>query len=172
LDPFRIADGLVTNQDWLAFIDDGGYRRAELWLSDGWNTVTTLGWAAPLYWHALDGQWQHFTLRGMQPVDPRRPVSHVSHYEADAFARWASRRLPTEHDALWQWTSSAYLPYPRFVPASGAVGEYNGKFMSGQMVLRGGASVTPPGHVRPTYRNFFPPASRWPFTGLRLADDR
>jgi ergothioneine biosynthesis protein EgtB len=212
LTPYRLANRLVTAGEWRAFIDDGGYERAELWLSDGWATVQSNGWEAPLYWQR-DGDsdgWSVFTLEGRKPVVDAAPVVHVSHYEADAFARWAGARLPTEFEweqaaasigaatnaaqparrahlhpqraddsgalvqldtDVWQWTASAYLPYPRFTPPPGALGEYNGKFMSNQMVLRGGACVTPPGHVRPTYRNFFPPAARWPFAGLRLASD-
>jgi ergothioneine biosynthesis protein EgtB len=213
LEPFAIGDRLVTAGEWLAFIDDGGYRKPELWLSDGWYAVQEHGWSAPLYWRAGDDGWSVFSLNGRRPVDPAEPVVHVSHYEADAFARWWGGRLPTEfewehavatlgpadldtglpfdapyaarlHPAaatadglvqtfgeVWQWTASAYLPYPRFAPAAGAVGEYNGKFMSGQMVLRGSACVTPNGHARTTYRNFFPPAGRWMFGGLRLATD-
>jgi ergothioneine biosynthesis protein EgtB len=219
LEPFRLADQLVTAGEWLEFIDDGGYAKAELWLSDGWYAVQEHHWDAPLYWRhdGADG-WSVFTLNGWRPVDPSAPVVHVSHYEADAFARWRGARLPTEfewehavesqracgglpewapgrsrlHPApapdtrgarqpigavrqafgdVWQWTASAYLPYPRFAPAAGAVGEYNGKFMSGQMVLRGGACITPDSHVRTTYRNFFPPGSRWLFGGVRLAAD-
>jgi ergothioneine biosynthesis protein EgtB len=206
LEPFEIADRLVTASEWQEFIDDGGYRRPELWLSDGWQAVGTRGWGAPLYWQWRgDGWWVH-TLGGTRPVTEAEPVCHVSYFEADAFARWAGCRLPTELEwehaaatvsdtsasfaldglhpvapvdrhpglhqmtgACWQWTGSAYLPYPGFAPAEGAVGEYNGKFMSGQMVLRGGAAITPPGHVRPSYRNFFPPSARWPMTGVRLA---
>ncbi len=183
LDPYRLATALVTNGDWQRFIADGGYSRPELWLSDGWATVQSEGWRSPLYWRD-DGTL--FTLSGRQPIDPAEPVVHVSYYEADAYARWADARLPTEaeweaasgSDALdrmfgevWQWTASPYTAYPRFRPAEGAVGEYNGKFMSGQMVLRGGCAATPAGHCRPTYRNFFPPAARWCFGGLRLARD-
>jgi ergothioneine biosynthesis protein EgtB len=191
LEPFAIADRLAAAAEWLEFIDDGGYRRPELWLSDGWYAVQEHGWDAPLYWRRDDDGWSVFTLGGRRALDPAEPVVHVSHYEADAFARWCGARLPTEFewehavttaaaaadplrevsDEAWQWTASAYLPYARFVPAAGAVGEYNGKFMSGQMVLRGGARITPPGHVRPTYRNFFPPGSRWMYGGVRLARD-
>ena len=208
LRPFRIADRLVSNGDWLAFMADGGYERPELWLSDGWATVQQLGWRAPLYWEPEGDGWVEFTLHGVRPVDPVDPVVHVSYLEADAYATWAGARLPTEfewevaartrgvadatgHHAVhlhpsgrgataglgqagtevWEWTASSYLPYPGFQPPPGAVGEYNGKFMCGQMVLRGGACVTPPGHARPSYRNFFPPAARWAFAGLRLATD-
>jgi ergothioneine biosynthesis protein EgtB len=190
LEPFEIADRLVRAREWLEFIADGGYHRPELWLSDGWAAVNASGWNAPLYWRDEGaGAWSVFTLGGRRPVEPDEPVVHVSHYEADAFARWSGARLPTEFewehavvcsppgllhdvdDVAWQWTASAYLPYPRFRPPAGAVGEYNGKFMSGQMTLRGGARETPPGHSRVTYRNFFPPASRWMFGGVRLARD-
>jgi ergothioneine biosynthesis protein EgtB len=188
LEPFHIADRPVTCGEWIEFIDADGYREPPLWLSDGWHTVCEQEWEAPLYWsREPDGSWTEFTLAGRQPVDPDRPVCHVSYYEADAFARWAGARLPTECEwelatlkpagvlraalsDVWEWTASAYLPYPGFRPAVGAIGEYNGKFMSGQMVLRGGACVTPAGHARPTYRNFFPPACRWLFGGLRLAE--
>jgi ergothioneine biosynthesis protein EgtB len=190
LEPMEIANRLVCAREWLEFIADDGYRRPELWLSDGWNAVHENGWEAPLYWRD-DGadEWSVFTLGGRRALEPEEPVVHVSHYEADAYARWRDARLPTEFewehavrcappgtlrevdDVAWQWTSSAYLPYPRFRPATGAVGEYNGKFMSGQMTLRGGARETPPGHTRVTYRNFFPPASRWMFGGVRLAQD-
>ena len=209
LQPFAVADRLVTCGEWLAFMDDDGYRRADLWLSDGWATVNAEGWDAPMYWDTTaSGAWELFTLGGCRPVDPAEPVVHVSYYEADAYARWAGHRLPTEDEwevvardrwspptragrpaphpsaagtdgsdplqfsgEAWQWTSSAYLPYPGFRTAPGAVGEYNGKFMVNQHVLRGGCCATPRGHGRPTYRNFFPPASRWEFGGVRLADD-
>jgi ergothioneine biosynthesis protein EgtB len=186
--PFAVASRPVTCGEWLAFIDDGGYRRADLWLSDGWFTIQSERWEAPLYWMRDGDGWEVFTLAGSRPLDPDEPVCHVSQYEADAYARWAGARLPTEGEweaavgpavgsgdlgvgQVWEWTGSAYLPYPGFRPAPGAVGEYNGKFMSNQHVLRGGCCATPEGHVRPTYRNFFPPAARWPFTGLRLARD-
>jgi ergothioneine biosynthesis protein EgtB len=199
LEPFALADRLVTNAEWQAFIDDGGYRTAGLWLSDGWSWVQNESIDGPLYWRPEDS----FTLSGWQPRDDQAPVTHISFYEADAFATWAGKRLPTEfeweaiaqsHDASagnqlddanavhpvgsaglfgdgWQWTRSAYLPYPRFRPAAGAVGEYNGKFMSGQAVLKGASCATPRGHSRASYRNFFYPHQRWQFTGLRLAKD-
>ncbi|HEY5886859.1 MAG TPA: ergothioneine biosynthesis protein EgtB [Acidimicrobiales bacterium] len=205
LDPFALADRPVTNGDWLAFVDDGGYRRPELWLSDGWATVQAAEATAPLYWRWRDGTWTEFTLTGAVPLDRGRPVVHVNYYEADAFARWSDARLPTEAEweavaagapaegrhldldrlrpetgpdgdpglfgDVWEWTSSAYLPYPGFRPATGAVGEYNGKFMVSQHVLRGGSCITPVGHVRPTYRNFFPPGAQWAYSGVRLARD-
>jgi dimethylhistidine N-methyltransferase len=186
-EPFEIADRLVTNGEWLAFMADGGYRRADLWLSDGWTLIRAEGWEAPLYWEADDnGSWRIMTLRGCEPVRADAPVTHLSYYEAAAYAQWAGARLPTEaewetaalagvldqmDDVAWQWTQSAYYGYPGFRPVASAVGEYNGKFMIGQMVLRGGASVTPAGHARPTYRNFFRPEQRWMFSGLRLARD-
>jgi ergothioneine biosynthesis protein EgtB len=211
LDQFRLAAHPVCCGDYLEFIAEGGYRRAEFWLSEGWAAVQQQGWQAPLYWRHEDGVWRIFTLSGERPVDPAEPVCHVSFYEADAFARWVGKRLPTEAEwelaarglplagnlgdsghfhpcpdaavandqpalrqmigDVWEWTASPYVAYPRFRPAAGAVGEYNGKFMSNQMVLRGGAAVTPAGHIRATYRNFFPPAARWAFSGLRLAED-
>jgi ergothioneine biosynthesis protein EgtB len=207
LDPFSLADRLVTEGEYLAFIADGGYRRPELWLSEGWDTCQRLQWRAPLYWRPDDdGRWSRFTLHGRRPLQPAAPVCHLSYYEADAYARWAGARLPTEaeweHAAqsaphapgallddnrfhpvpaptgsglkqmsgdCWEWTASAYLPYPGYRPAEGAVGEYNGKFMVNQMVLRGGSCATPRDHLRTSYRNFFPTAARWQFTGLRLA---
>jgi len=183
--PVRIARGLVTNREWLAFIKDGGYATPSLWLSDGWAVAEAEGWRAPGYWREIDGHWHLLTLGGLRPIDPDAPVMHVSYYEADAFARWAGKHLPSEaeweiaarggelNDAfgvVWQWTRSAYAPYPGFVPAAGAIGEYNGKFMINQMVLRGSSLATPAGHSRVSYRNFFYPPARWQFTGLRLAD--
>lgn len=190
LPPFQLANRLVNCGDYSAFMAEGGYRRPEFWLSDGWATVQAEHWTAPAYWlapgdpRAPSAHWQVFGLQGLQALDPLAPVVHLSFYEASAYAAWAQARLPTEFeweaafgtpgltqmsDQAWQWTRSAYDPYPGFRPAPGAVGEYNGKFMSGQMVLRGGSRATPPGHSRPTYRNFFPPAARWQFSGLRLA---
>lgn len=184
LEPFRIADRLVTAGEYLRFIEDDGYRRPELWLSDGWAAVETDSWVAPLYWRRSDTGWTRFALDGHRPLDPSEPVLHLSYYEADAYARWAGHRLPTEaewevavtrsslrqlFDQGWQWTASPYVAYPGFTPAAGVVGEYNGKFMINQMVLRGGSLATPTGHSRPTYRNFFPPSARWMFSALRLA---
>ncbi|MBL0210044.1 MAG: ergothioneine biosynthesis protein EgtB [Holophagaceae bacterium] len=181
---FELASRPVSSGEYLEFMHDGGYAKPELWLSDGWDAVRAQRWDAPLHWRKSEEGWKVFTLQGEQELDPGRPVCHLSHYEADAYARWAGARLPTEfeweaasgHPApaqtsgdVWEWTASAYLPYPGFRIAEGAVGEYNGKFMSGQMVLRGGSVATPPGHIRPTYRNFFPPSARWQFSGLRLA---
>jgi len=210
LEPFALADRLVTQREWRAFIEDGGYARPELWLSEGWDTCQRLQWQAPLYWHrdSAEAEWRMFTLHGEQALEPDAPVFHVSHFEADAYARWAGARLPTEqewehaaqlvgrgasegtllddarfHPAparegaglrqlfgdCWEWTASAYLPYPGFRTAEGAVGEYNGKFMINQMVLRGGSCATPRSHLRASYRNFFPCVARWQFSGLRLA---
>ena len=186
LQPFEIGDRLVSNGEWLAFIEADGYRRAELWLADGWALAQAEQWQAPLYWQRLDGHWQTMSLRGLQPLDPDAPVTHISYYEAAAYATWADARLPSEaewehaassglleqvDDVAWQWTQSAYAAYPGFRPEANALGEYNGKFMINQMVLRGGASVTPSGHSRLSYRNFFYPAQRWMFSGLRLARD-
>jgi ergothioneine biosynthesis protein EgtB len=208
IEPFKLADRLVTNGEWIEFIGDGGYRNPLLWLSDGWANVRARDWSAPLYWEQRDGCFATMTLNGPEPVNPAAPVVHVSYFEADAFAKWSGRRLPTEaeweHAAegapvngnfadsglfhplpaasadgglrqmfgdVWEWTRSAFSPYPRFQPLHGAAGEYNGKFMSGQYVLRGGSGATPSGHVRPSYRNFFPPEARWQFSGLRLAED-
>ncbi len=222
LTPFELASRLVTAGEYAEFMADGGYRRPELWLSDGWAEIRARGLAAPLYWNdggdERDGRTAAFTLAGERPVDPAEPVCHVSYYEADAYARWAGARLPTEaewevaaaeipvagnfvesrrlHPApaqidrpggaerpaggpalaqlygdVWEWTASPYVAYPGYRPAEGALGEYNGKFMSNQMVLRGGSCATPASHVRPTYRNFFPPAARWQFSGIRLARD-
>jgi len=185
LQPARIGRGLVTNAQWLEFMADGGYRTPSLWLSDGWTMVDAEGWDAPGYWRQRDGVWLSQTLGGLRPVDPDAPVSHVSYYEADAFARWAGKHLPTEaewevaaradllddaYGIVWQWTRSAYLPYPGYRAADDALGEYNGKFMINQMVLRGSSLATPAGHARASYRNFFPPSARWQFSGLRLLD--
>jgi len=204
LQPFQIASRDVTNAEYLEFIEDGGYRRPELWLSAGWDTVNAQGWMAPLYWEQDDGEWWLFAHREMKRVDPAEPVCHISYFEADAYARWRGARLPSEQEweiaavrmpsngtflensifhpqpakgqgvqqmfgDVWQWTSSPYIAYPGFRPAAGLVGEYNGKFMCDQWVLRGGSCATPRSHIRATYRNFFPAHARWQFSGLRLA---
>jgi ergothioneine biosynthesis protein EgtB len=206
---YRLASRCVTNGEWLAFMDAGGYRDPLLWLADGWATVKTQAWDAPAYWEQRDGVWHQMTLEGLLPVDPRAPVTHISYFEANAYAHWAGKRLPTEFEweaasagyardgndlstnalrprpardvspgrlaqmfgDVWEWTASSYQPYPGYRPAPGAVGEYNGKFMVSQQVLRGGSCATPGGHIRATYRNFFFPHQRWQFTGLRLAED-
>jgi len=207
---FRLATRLVTNAEYLAFMQDGGYARPEFWLSMGWATVQQEGWRAPLYWEDHAGNWFEFTLSGLRPVDSAEPVTHISYFEADAYARWAGGRLPTEaewevaassvpmqgnfveggryHPApldlgqtdaglrqmfgdVWEWTQSSYSAYPGFRTAAGALGEYNGKFMCNQYVLRGGSCATSQTHIRPTYRNFFPPEARWQFSGVRLAQD-
>ena len=183
--PFRIASRPVSNGEYRAFIEDGGYRRAEFWLSEGWTRVQEDGWRAPLYWLTGDDDSRYdfvFTLAGLQPLDPNAPVEHVSFFEAAAYAAWAGARLPTEFEweaaspfftygEVWEWTRSSYDPYPGFRTFDGVAAEYNGKFMIGQMVLRGGSVATPPGHMRPTYRNFFPTQARWQFSGIRLAED-
>jgi len=192
LPAYELASGLVTCGDYAEFVADGGYRRPELWLSDGWATVQAQQWQAPAYWlvpgdaRSNSTDWQVFGLNGVHPLTACAPVSHLSFYEAAAYAQWAGARLPTEFEweaafnapgitqmtgHVWQWTRSSYDPYPGFRPMAGAVSEYNGKFMVGQLVLRGGSHATPEGHTRPTYRNFFPPAARWQFSGLRLARD-
>ncbi|WP_417661532.1 ergothioneine biosynthesis protein EgtB [Pseudomonas sp.] len=186
LQPFEISDRLVTNAQWLEFMDDGGYSRPELWLAEGWDIVRSQDWQSPFYWQPSQQGWSLMSLGGLQAVDPDAPVTHISYYEAAAFACWAGARLPTEaeweaaaqsghlqqvDDVAWQWTQSPYSPYPGFRPAPGAVGEYNGKFMINQMVLRGGANFTSPGHTRLSYRNFFHPEKRWVLSGLRLARD-
>ncbi|CAN5519392.1 ergothioneine biosynthesis protein EgtB [soil metagenome] len=219
VEPFELGDRLITCGEYITFIEDGGYERPELWLSLGWATRDERQWSEPFYWERIDGEFQHYTLAGRRPVDPNEPVTHLSYFEADAFARWAGARLPTEaewemaarrvwngeglppgnfvdtdrlHPApaeieiggdgapgerlprqmfgdAWEWTLSSYSPYPGYRPVPGAIGEYNGKFMSNQYVLRGGSCATPRDHIRPTYRNFFPPDATWQFTGLRLA---
>jgi ergothioneine biosynthesis protein EgtB len=187
LEPFALASRPVTNRDYLAFVDAGGYRDPEPWLADGWAAVQRQGWEAPLYWQRRDGAWWTFTLGGLRELAIDEPVTHVSFYEADAFARWAGSRLPTEMEwevaaesatalaqlfgEVWQWTRSAYAPYPGYAPPAGALGEYNGKFMSNQIVLRGGSCATPADHIRASYRNFFYPDARWQFSGIRLAKD-
>ena len=215
LESFALASRLSTNAEYLDFIAEGGYQRPELWLSDGWDAVKTPGWHSPMYWEQDSGTWRQMTLAGLRPIELAEPVSHISYYEADAFARWSGARLPTEaewevvasqapvegnllesghchgrpascqplatspssaqprqlYGDVWEWTASPYVPYPGYRPERGALGEYNGKFMCNQMVLRGGSCVTPRSHVRSTYRNFFPPAARWQFSGVRLARD-
>jgi ergothioneine biosynthesis protein EgtB len=183
--PVKVARNLVTNAEWLAFMRDGGYAKATLWLMDGFAAASKEDWQAPGHWREVDGAWQVMTLAGLKPVDPNAPVCHIGYYEADAFARWAGKHLPTEmewevaaragqlNDAfgiVWQWTRSSYSPYPGYRAIEGALGEYNGKFMINQLVLRGSSLATPEGHSRITYRNFFYPHHRWQFTGLRLAD--
>jgi len=206
VNPFRIANHLVTNKDYLAFIEDGGYENVVWWLSEAWDYIQKNNWQAPLYWQKIDGKWYQMTLAGLQPIREHEPVSHISYYEANAYANWQGKRLPTEteweiiasqypiqgnfQDAgfyhpisneharqinhifgnLWEWTQSAYLPYPGYKSATGAIGEYNGKFMCHQMVLRGGSCATPQSHIRASYRNFFYPKDRWVFSGIRLAE--
>jgi ergothioneine biosynthesis protein EgtB len=204
LTPFKLASRLVTNAEYLEFMNDGGYRKPELWLSDGWDAVCAQGWKSPFYWEDRDGRWFDFSYDGMREVDPTAPVCHVSYYEADAFAHWSDARLPREEEwevaaadvstngtfleseklrpqpasgkglqqmfgDVWEWTASPYVAYPGFKPAAGAIGEYNGKFMCNQFVLRGGSCATPESHIRASYRNFFPPHVRWQFMGIRLA---
>jgi ergothioneine biosynthesis protein EgtB len=215
IEPFCIASRLVTNREYLAFMSDGGYHRAELWLSDAWDHVCSNGWTAPLYWEQAGNEWTQFTCGGTARLNPAEPVCHISFYEADAFARWAGKRLPTEFEweiaaaslkntgaaganllesrtyhprppvrinsaqtgmhqvfgDAWEWTSSPYTAYPGYRAPAGAEGEYNGKFMCNQMVLRGGSCATPRSHIRQSYRNFFPPQTRWQFSGIRLAHD-
>jgi ergothioneine biosynthesis protein EgtB len=202
--PHALATRPVSNAEYLEFVEAGGYRRAEFWLADGWRQVRERDWQAPLYWQCSDGRWRQFTLAGLRPLSEHAPVCHVSYYEAEAYARFRDKRLPTEQEwelaatsqsvegnfcesgflhpqpgtghalfgDVWEWTRSAYLPYPGFRPSANALGEYNGKFMVNQMVLRGGSCATPNGHVRASYRNFFYPPDRWQFSGIRLADDR
>ncbi|HET8584520.1 MAG TPA: SUMF1/EgtB/PvdO family nonheme iron enzyme, partial [Casimicrobiaceae bacterium] len=202
LEAFELASRPVTNGEYATFVADGGYRRPELWLSLGWDVLRAEQWTAPLYWIEVEGAWHAFTLNGLRRLDPNATATHLSYFEADAYARWAGARLPTEfeweaiaargrdaaaidcwspaaraggtslrHGDVWEWTSSSYAPYPGYRAARGALGEYNGKFMCGQYVLRGGSQATPPGHCRITYRNFFPPHARWQFSGVRLARD-
>jgi ergothioneine biosynthesis protein EgtB len=210
IESFELASRLVTNAEFLTFMEDGGYRRAELWLSLGWNTLKEKSWEAPLYWEKRDGKWHTMTLSGMTELVPEEPVCHVSLFEADAFARWCGARLATEEEwevaatglptngnfvenelfhveplaspvpegepaqmfgDVWEWTRSSYSPYPGYSAIAGALGEYNGKFMCNQYVLRGGSCVTSEAHIRPTYRNFFPPDTRWQFSGIRLAKE-
>jgi ergothioneine biosynthesis protein EgtB len=205
LQDFWLSSRLITNGEYLEFIQDSGYEKSGYWLSEGWTTVRSQQWDAPLYWQQMGDEWFVMTLGGLRPLNLDEPVCHVSYFEADAYASWAGQRLPTEaewevsasgvpiqgnlmekgylhpmpatgisrpdqlYGDVWEWTQSAYLPYPGYHTAEGAIGEYNGKFMCNQMVLRGGSCATPPGHIRPTYRNFFPPSSRWQFSGIRLA---
>jgi ergothioneine biosynthesis protein EgtB len=210
MQPFQLASRLVTNGEYLEFIEDGGYEQPLLWLSEGWSTVRAEEWQAPLYWEKRDGRWWMMTLSGLREVEKAEPVCHISYFEADAFARWSDARLPTEaewevavqtvplagnfvenecyhpvplnestptgelaqmYGDVWEWTQSSYSPYPGFRPAAGAVGEYNGKFMCNQYVLRGGSCATSLSHIRPTYRNFFPASAQWQFMGMRLARD-
>ena len=209
LEPFALASRPVSNSEYLAFIEDGGYARPEFWLSEGWARMQDEGRAQPFYWRRRDGRWAEFTLHGEQALHPDAPVSHLDYFEASAFANWAGARLPEEREwehaaqgcgadtgrwasadgllhpqpqkpgtglqalfgEVWEWTRSAYSAYPGFAPAAGAIGEYNGKFMCGQFVLRGGSCLTAPDHTRTTYRNFFPPDAQWQMTGLRLAKD-
>jgi len=205
LPDYRLTDRLVSNREFLEFIEDDGYRQPALWLADGWALINERDWRHPLYWHHDEAGWQQYTLGGIRDLNPHEPVCHLSYYEADAFARWAGKRLPSEAELelvlaeqdldegnffesgylhplpasrgkqwcgdLWNWTSSSYAAYPGYQPLSGAMGEYNGKFMSNQVVLKGGSCVTPADHLRASYRNFFYPQDRWPFTGVRLADD-
>ncbi|HTR31260.1 MAG TPA: ergothioneine biosynthesis protein EgtB [Puia sp.] len=180
LDEFRIAAGLVTNREYLEFMEAGGYKNFSYWHAEGWDWVKNHGTGAPLYWHYIDANWHHYTMAGLRPLDPDQPLCHINYYEAAAYAAWKGCRLPTEWEweaasgrfdwgKRWEWTESAYLPYPGFKKAEGAIGEYNGKFMVSQMVLRGASVATPAGHSRTTYRNFFHPPLRWQFTGIRLA---
>jgi ergothioneine biosynthesis protein EgtB len=209
LTPFALASRPVTNAEYLAFMEDGGYQRPEFWLSDGWAVINDEQRSAPFYWRRGEAGWREFTLHGLEPLDPSAPVCHLDFYEADAFAAWSGFRLPEEREwelaaraydperaswadpqrrlhpqapaedgplaglfgQVWEWTRSAYSPYPGYRAPAGAIGEYNGKFMCGQFVLRGGSALTPPGHMRATYRNFFPPGARWQMTGVRLARD-